>query len=190
MECAALSAADLCLVPYRALIGAIGIEPNRLFEPEQFAAWLDACNLWLKHQARPERLVRSLPSHKSSALQYERRILEHGEIETRDERHDSMNALVWLQFPLTKLAVSRLHVRESESSSDRTRAWPPGAMRRRCSMSTDWWCWRVMRAAWRCFATGSGPQRGLQSGRNFCSTRDWWVSATRCWSGWRIPTRG
>lgn len=42
---------------------------------------------------------------------YECRIWESGEVETRpDNWHDFFNALVWLAFPLTKLAITRAHV--------------------------------------------------------------------------------
>ena len=85
---------------------------------KQFGAWLMQCNGWLSQHERRERLVHSPAGHKSSALQYERRIVEQGEIETRDDRHDSMNALVWLQFPLAKRALSRLHVEQSMASEN------------------------------------------------------------------------
>ena len=43
---------------------------------------------------------------------YECRIWESGEVETRpDNWHDWFNALVWLTFPKTKIAVSARHVR-------------------------------------------------------------------------------
>jgi hypothetical protein len=116
MECGTLSAAALALEPYRLLIEAIGIEPRGLVDAEQFAAWLSACNCQLAQQGRRERLVRAPAGRKTSALQYERRIVEQGEIETRDDRHDSMNALVWLQYPNSKHALSLLHVEEAHAN--------------------------------------------------------------------------
>ena len=124
MERGTLTAAQLSLLPYQTLIKAIGIEPRQLVDAQQFAAWLAACNQWLARHGRREWLVYSAPGHKSSAVQYERRIVEQGEIETRDDRHDSMNALIWLQYPHTKLAPSTLHLKESGSSVDTARRGP------------------------------------------------------------------
>lgn len=54
-------------------------------------------------------------------LVYECRIWESGEVETRpDNWHDFFNALVWLSFPRTKIAVSAAHMRAMQA---------PGAMR-------------------------------------------------------------
>ena len=48
----------------------------------------------------------------ADGLAYECRIWESGEVETRlDNWHDFFNALVWLTFPLTKIAVSAAHMR-------------------------------------------------------------------------------
>ena len=47
----------------------------------------------------------------ADGLVYECRIWENGEVETRpDNWHDFFNALVWLTFPQTKIAVSACHV--------------------------------------------------------------------------------
>ena len=47
----------------------------------------------------------------ADGLVYECRIWENGEVETRpDNWHDFFNALVWLTFPHTKIAVSGCHV--------------------------------------------------------------------------------
>jgi hypothetical protein len=47
----------------------------------------------------------------ADGLIYERRIWECGEVETRpDNWHDFFNALVWLTFPQSKIAVSARHV--------------------------------------------------------------------------------
>lgn len=56
------------------------------------------------------RRVRFVPP-KADGLVYECRIWETGEVETRsDNWHDFFNALVWLTFPKTKIAVSASHV--------------------------------------------------------------------------------
>jgi hypothetical protein len=55
--------------------------------------------------------VRFVPPQPDGRI-YECRIWESGEVETRpDNWHDFFNALVWLSFPQTKLAVSAAHVR-------------------------------------------------------------------------------
>ncbi|MFH1657683.1 MAG: DUF3025 domain-containing protein [Pseudomonadota bacterium] len=49
-------------------------------------------------------------------LVYECRIWESGEVETRrDNWHDFFNALVWLGFPQTKIAVSAAHMRAMQA---------------------------------------------------------------------------
>ena len=46
----------------------------------------------------------------ASAMQYESRIAETGEIATREKNwHDLFNALVWLSFPAAKGAISEMH---------------------------------------------------------------------------------
>lgn len=56
------------------------------------------------------RPVRFVPPQ-ADGLVYECRIWETGEVETRpDNWHDFFNALVWLTFPQTKIAVSARHV--------------------------------------------------------------------------------
>ena len=55
--------------------------------------------------------IRFVPPQ-ADGLPYECRIWESGEVETRlDHWHDFFNALVWLTFTQTKLAVSASHVR-------------------------------------------------------------------------------
>lgn len=57
------------------------------------------------------REVRFVPPQ-ADGLAYECRIWESGEVETRpDNWHDFFNALVWLTFPQTKIALSASHVR-------------------------------------------------------------------------------
>ncbi len=45
----------------------------------------------------------------ASALHYETRIATHGEIATRDNWHDLLNAVQWLAFPRSKAAISEQH---------------------------------------------------------------------------------
>src|SRR5438105_5890799 len=53
------------------------------------------------------------PPRRSSALQYERRIAGEGTIESSDGNwHDFANALVWLEFPLIKAALTVVHLRD------------------------------------------------------------------------------
>lgn len=57
------------------------------------------------------RQVRFVPPQ-PDGLAYECRIWESGEVETRpDNWHDFFNALVWLSFTRTKIAISASHVR-------------------------------------------------------------------------------
>jgi hypothetical protein len=124
MDRAALGAAELGLASYRGLIDQLGIEPRHLAGADQFAIWLRACNQWLIAEGRSERLVAASKGQKTSALSYERRIVEQGEIETRDDLHDSMNALVWLQYPRAKRALSMLHLEQAGVSADLSRRGP------------------------------------------------------------------
>jgi hypothetical protein len=50
------------------------------------------------------------PEQKLSAVEYERRIVEAREVIVNDNWHDRFNACIWLTFPLTKRAISELHV--------------------------------------------------------------------------------
>lgn len=71
--------------------------------------WGATCGLALR-DGRPLRFVPS-PAGERSAIAYERRIVEHAEIITRqDSLHDLFNALAWLRFPRTKARLSALHV--------------------------------------------------------------------------------
>lgn len=61
------------------------------------------------------RRIRFVPPQ-ADGLAYECRIWETGEVETRlDNWHDFFNALVWLSFTKTKIAVSASHVRAMAS---------------------------------------------------------------------------
>ena len=53
------------------------------------------------------------PPRRTSALQYERKIGGEGAIEFRQGNwHDFANALVWLEFPLIKAALTVVHLRD------------------------------------------------------------------------------
>lgn len=63
--------------------------------------------------------VRFVPP-RPDGLAYECRIWESGEVETRpDNWHDYFNALVWLTFPQTKIAVSAAHMRAMQVPGER-----------------------------------------------------------------------
>jgi hypothetical protein len=63
--------------------------------------------------------VRFVPP-RPDGLVYECRIWESGEVETRpDNWHDFFNALVWLSFPRTKIAVSAAHMRAMQAPGER-----------------------------------------------------------------------
>lgn len=58
------------------------------------------------------------PSHPSpSALAFEQRIFEAGEVETRDNWHDIFHACAWLAFPRTKARINALHVADGSHPS-------------------------------------------------------------------------
>jgi len=62
--------------------------------------------------------VRFVPP-RPDGLVYECRIWESGEVETRpDNWHDFFNALVWLSFPQTKIALSAAHVRAMQAPGE------------------------------------------------------------------------
>lgn len=64
------------------------------------------------------RRVRFVPPQ-TDGLVYECRIWESGEVETRpDNWHDFFNALVWLSFPQTKIAVSAAHMRAMQQPGE------------------------------------------------------------------------
>jgi hypothetical protein len=69
------------------------------------------------HTANGQR-VRFVPP-RPDGLVYECRIWESGEVETRpDNWHDFFNALVWLGFPQTKIAVSAAHMRAMQAPGE------------------------------------------------------------------------
>jgi hypothetical protein len=102
---------------YRDLLEDLGADPWGC-PGEQFVA---SCNALARARRLPISFVRPRSNRKSLARMYEERIVSSGEVETRATLHDSVNALVWLRFPLTKLAISRLHVAEFATRADRTR---------------------------------------------------------------------
>jgi hypothetical protein len=64
------------------------------------------------------RQIRFVPPQ-PDGLAYECRIWETGEVETRlDNWHDFFNALVWLSFTKTKIAISASHVRAMAPSGE------------------------------------------------------------------------
>lgn len=64
------------------------------------------------------RRVRFVPPQ-PDGLVYECRVWETGEVETRpDNWHDFFNALVWLSFPQTKIAVSAAHMRAMQAPGE------------------------------------------------------------------------
>jgi hypothetical protein len=61
----------------------------------------------------PIRFVPPAPPSKEFSAQYEIRIFETGEVQTRpDNWHDLFNALAWLAFPRTKAVLNRRHCEE------------------------------------------------------------------------------
>lgn len=99
-----------------------------LFDP--LRQWLDRLPPQPDTQAVAE-LAEQFPIHtetgqrvsfvppKSDGLVYECRIWENGEVETRpDNWHDFFNALVWLSFPQTKIAISAAHVRAMQAPGE------------------------------------------------------------------------
>lgn len=69
------------------------------------------------HTANGQR-VRFVPPQPDGFV-YECRIWANGEVETRpDNWHDFFNALVWLSFPQTKIAVSAAHMRAMQAPGE------------------------------------------------------------------------
>ncbi|WP_226496182.1 DUF3025 domain-containing protein [Ferribacterium limneticum] len=69
------------------------------------------------HAANGQR-IRFVPP-RPDGLVYECRIWDSGEVETRpDNWHDFFNALVWLRFPQTKIAVSAAHMRAMQAPGE------------------------------------------------------------------------
>lgn len=76
-------------------------------------------------QRRELRNARELPLRfvppsplKSSALAFEQRILQAGEVETRAENwHDALHACAWLLFPRAKARINALHVQAGTAAA-------------------------------------------------------------------------
>lgn len=79
------------------------IKPSEWFEPLKLVAESKGLNF----KASNETL---------GALAYERRVCS-GEIPTRECLHDWFNAVVWLNFPSTKQAISNLHIGQGEGDA-------------------------------------------------------------------------
>jgi hypothetical protein len=68
------------------------------------------------------------PTRRESALDYERRIADRGEIAVRaGSLHDFCNALAWLAFPQTKAALNAVHVAPQTTLLSGTRSRPRDA---------------------------------------------------------------
>lgn len=101
---------------------------SHLFDP--LRQWLDRLPQQPDTRAVAE-LAKQFPIHtengqrvsfvppQSDGQVYECRIWESGEVETRpDNWHDFFNALVWLSFPQTKVAISAAHVRAMQAPGE------------------------------------------------------------------------
>ena len=59
----------------------------------------------------------------TSALAFEQRIYEHGEVETRAATwHDAFHACTWLTFPLTKARINQLHIEDGLDNTPNRRS--------------------------------------------------------------------
>jgi hypothetical protein len=101
-------------------VSALSLYASPLFDP--LRPWLDRLPQ-VPDASAVARLAEQFPIHFASGgsvrfapprpdgMVYECRIWERGEVETRpDNWHDFFNALVWLSFPQTKMAISAAHV--------------------------------------------------------------------------------
>ncbi len=59
------------------------------------------------------------PPQKISAVDYETRLVTHGEVIVSDGWHDLFNAYIWLTFPKTKAVISKLHVELGAGAENR-----------------------------------------------------------------------
>lgn len=79
--------------------------------------------------------LRFVRGEDAGALDYERRILEAGEIACRDQgagaRHDFHNALVWLRFPRLKGIFNQLHCEQGQGGQGEHAASTPSLPRGR-----------------------------------------------------------
>jgi hypothetical protein len=99
----------------RAVMRQLSIDANNANEAYDGNAWpkRDVLNAIAQKYALtnaggvPLRFVESAGAQ--SARHYEMQIAMRGEIQTRENFHDTFNALVWLAFPKTKSIISELH---------------------------------------------------------------------------------
>ena len=110
-------------------MSAVSLYASPLFEP--LRCWLERLPPRPDAQAVAQLAVQ-FPIHAENGqrirfvppqpdgLVYECRIWESGEVETRsDNWHDFFNALVWLSFPKTKIAVSASHMRAMQAPGEK-----------------------------------------------------------------------
>jgi hypothetical protein len=104
------------LLPYLELIAELGCDPWTT----PFAQFRDRCNALAKERQSPVSFVKPKGA-RTSAFDYENRIVLAREVETRDTLHDAVNALAWLRFPIAKGSISALHAADFAGSSATTR---------------------------------------------------------------------
>jgi len=117
------------------------VEP-RVFERLPLAAWreyaallqghawpsIEQLNSYLPKGAR-HRFVAQTLALLADGLHYEQRIAERGEIATREGNwHDLLNALVWLRYPILKLALNQRQMAEIVRMGPKLRSRPQYAM--------------------------------------------------------------
>lgn len=109
-----MSAASLCASP---LFDPLRPWLERLPQVPDASAVAELAEQFPIHSANGQR-VHFVPP-RPDGLVYECRIWESGEVETRpDNWHDFFNALVWLSFPQTKIAVSAAHMRAMQAPGE------------------------------------------------------------------------
>jgi hypothetical protein len=111
-------------------------------------------------------------THSPSALEFERRIHAHGEVETRPQCwHDAFHACAWLAFPRTKARINALHVADGAHASPNRRS----ALRNFLTCSTrEALSWRARgRTCWNFCAAFAGAHCSWNAGR-LCARQ--WIS--------------
>ncbi len=91
--------------------------------PETFD-WSGLAGRWQVKNARGVPISFVAPSAPPpSALDFERRIYQHGEVETRPATwHDAFHACAWLNFPRTKARINALHIEDGLDSTPNRRS--------------------------------------------------------------------
>ena len=103
-----------------------GFDPSLVLaaEEDDFDQFLGQANAHAAHNAATTGLgqpLRFVAQHAAlSAVDYEAHIAQTGEVPTRNNRHDRLNALVWLNFPKTKAALNRLQVDSASQQNGST----------------------------------------------------------------------